>query len=70
MYYRYNYKFFHYVNKLIFIFQQVLSFRPPLCISYEDVELTVNVLETVFVQHMKKRHRSWRSSEFSGRGNY
>ncbi|KAH8405332.1 hypothetical protein KR222_005706, partial [Zaprionus bogoriensis] len=43
----------------------VLSFRPPLCISYEDVEFTLNVLETVFEQHMNKRLRSWRSSRFS-----
>lgn len=54
----------------IFLSLQALTFRPPLCISYENVEFTVNVLATVFEQHMKKRHRSWRSSRLSGRGNY
>lgn len=46
---------------------QVLSFRPPLCISYEDVEFTLNILETVFDLHMSKRQRSWRTTSSKGR---
>ncbi|XP_034108088.1 alanine--glyoxylate aminotransferase 2, mitochondrial isoform X1 [Drosophila albomicans] len=39
----------------------IINFRPPLCISYDDVDFTLNILDTVFRQHMNKRHRSWRT---------
>ncbi|CAD7005395.1 unnamed protein product [Ceratitis capitata] len=38
----------------------VFCIRPPLCITYDDVYLALNVLETVCKQHLEKRLRNWR----------
>ncbi|XP_026848050.1 alanine--glyoxylate aminotransferase 2, mitochondrial isoform X1 [Drosophila persimilis] len=45
----------------------VLSFRPPLCVGFEDVELALNTLETAFQQHMSKRLRGWRYGQAQSR---
>ncbi|EDW40046.1 GL18116 [Drosophila persimilis] len=46
---------------------RVLSFRPPLCVGFEDVELALNTLETAFQQHMSKRLRGWRYGQAQSR---
>nr|XP_014098655.2 alanine--glyoxylate aminotransferase 2, mitochondrial isoform X1 [Bactrocera oleae] len=38
----------------------VLSICPPLCVTYNDVDLALTVIETVCKQHLEKRLRNWR----------